>query len=490
MSLPTAIPTSSLARTRSGVVALFAGAALTLSACGGDSGADPASTQSRVNSSIPRVVDNVAASMGLLAGSETLAALGQSFDSIGQTFGFLDTGDDFGNFRLMFDGHGDDFFDDEMSGEEIAQFLAERIFTDENYEGDGYYRVPDDLLCVDTFTGEINQTCAEELEAVQLRVRAVLAGADGVDISIVIGPSRVAPVMFELRPDSLAVVVDLGDLRAAAVFLADLAGEVLEDVPDVLEGVVALAVIVHGDEHVSLEAAVREAITIEGDGVSVSLAARDPMFALEIDVPEESVTASVDIGPLNVKGPWAEMDEDSLATGEGELSLQGFSADITLQEGAKTLQIENISLGAGTSTLSLDGHVLLAVDFNADSGRAFTLTVLPEEGELPTFGFDPEFDLSLAFDLQPLADAGDEVPDFLLGETVRVAITGDQPTIQPVEAQGEFPGGIRVVSGELLLSSTGADREIVVAAGSCLIASEPEEEDHPFIGAFDAASCE
>jgi hypothetical protein len=489
MTLLTNVPTE---RTRfhSGFAALVASAALAASACGGDNGADPESTQSRVSASVPGVMDNAMASLDVLASSETLASLGQSFDAFGRSFGFADDGTSGeGTFRLFRDGHDGDFFDEEMSGEDLAQFLAEHIFTEENYEGDGYYRLPIDMFCPPDLGGSPPAECVEQVEALELRIRAVLAGENGVDIAIVVGPDRVEPLIFELRPDSLAVVADLGAIRDVAVFLADLTGEVIEDLPDVLEGVVAATLTVHGDEHVSVEAAVRQAIAIEGDGISLALAARDPMFALEVNGPEQAVTASIDIGPFNLQGPWAEMNEESNASGAFELDWQGFSAEVTLQEGAKTLQVENISFGDDTSTISLDGHALLAIDLNPDSGRSFTMTLLPEDGELPTLGFDPEFDLSLAFGFQPLADAGDEVPEFLLDETYRFAVTGAQPTIQAVDPVGEFEGGIRVVSGELSLASSGGE-EVVVTEGSCLVGGEPEEGDHPLIGAFAEGSCE
>ena len=465
--------------------ALVAGAAFAVGACGGDSGADPESTQARVNTSVPRVIDNAAASFAMLSQSETLASVGQSLGAMGQMFGLAGEDGAGGNFRLFRDGDG---FGDDLDGEELARFLTEQIFTDENYEGDGYYRLPADLLCPPGFDDTPDPACVEEIDAAELRLRAVLAGEDGLDLSLAIGPSRIDPMTLELRPDSLAVAADLGELRAAAVFLAGLAGEALDDVPDVLEGVIAVSFVVHGDEHASMEFAVREAVFVEGDGVSLSLGARDPMLALEVDVPEETVTATFDMGPLNVQGPWDDFDPSA---GAFELDLQGLSAQVTLQEGARSLQIENISLGGDTSSLSLDGERILSLDLNPDSGRALTLTLLPEgDDELPTFGFDPELDLSVGFFLQPLADRGEDVPEFLLDDTLGLAITGSQPTIQPVEATAEHSGGIRVVSGELSLASESAGEAVVVAEGLCLVEREPEQGDHPLIGSFAEASCD
>ncbi len=469
----------------------ISGAALATSACG-SSGADPEDTQQRVSQNVPGLVDNTMGSMDVLSDSAVLAELGESLEGAASTFG--GAGEDGGDagFRLLQEEPGG-LFGGDVSGEELAEFLAEEIFTDENYEGDGYFRIGGELFCpADPVTSEPQPECVDEIDDAELRLRTELTGDDGIDIFIAVGPDRAEPLAFELRPDSLAVAVHFEDLREAALFAAQLAGESPEDldIPDVLEGEVAATITVLGDEHVSIAGAVREDIRIEGDGMSVSLDASDPIAELEINGSAESVTASVDMGRLGVTGPWSEFDPESLATGEFELDWGGFSAEATLEEDAETLQIENIGFGDTTSTLSLDGEELFALDLNPESDRSFTFTVIPEDGEPPMFGFDPRFDLSLAFALQALADAGDDVPSFLLDETYRVALTGSQPTVQPVDADGEFEGGIRIESGEFLMTSTGADRDVEVEEGDCLVNREAAEDDHPVLGSLAGGACE
>ncbi len=446
--------------------------------------------QSRITANVPALVDNAMVSIDLVASSETLGAVDESVEALVDHFGLGGDVAVVGSFlRLLRDGHGSDFFDDEISGEDLSEFFTEVVFTDDNYDGEGYYLPSVEMFCPVDETGAPPADCVEQVDELELRLRTVLVGEDGIDISLVVGADRFEPITLELRPNSLSGVTDLGALYDAAVFLVDVAGDALDDVPDVLEGVVAASLIVHGDEHVGIEATVREELAVEGDGISLSLGANDPTLALEVNGPEESVTASIEVGRFQLQRPWAEMEEESNASGEFKLDWLGLSGEVTLEEGSQTLQIENISFGDDTSTVALDGHVLLAVDLNPGAGRAFTLTVLPEDGEHPTFGFDPAFDLSLGFGMQPLADAGDDVPEFMLDDVLRFAVTGPVPTIQAVDSEDEFEGGIRVVSGELSVASDEGG-EVVVAEGQCLIGSEPEEGEHPFIGSFAEGNCE
>lgn len=473
------------------------GALVAASACG-DDGADPASAQERVTDTVPEVVDSTADSMALLTQSETLQDVGASLDQVATTLGIIRVSEDDGTAgRWVFQDESGVPPGGEMSGDEIAAMLTETILIEENYEGDGYYRIPAEAFCpADPTTGTPEAECVEEVNDAELRVRAVLADPDGVDLSLAVGGDRVEPIVFELRPASVAAVVNFGELREAIVFFANLAEEagegdaedVLDEIPEVFEGEVAATLTVYGEEHVGVAGAVREEIRIEDDDVSFSLAARDPIFELEANGPEETVTVGLDVGPATIRGPWELFAEDSAASGELEIDWQGLSASASLQEDARTLQIEDISLGEGTSSLSLNGDELIAVDLNADAGRSFTLTVHPDDA--PLFGFDPELDIGVTLGLEPLAEAGDDVPEFALGDFLQFAVTGSEPTLQPLPAGGEFGGGIRVDSGELSISAGEAEREVTVDEGECLVERDPEEGDHPFVGAFRAGDCE
>jgi hypothetical protein len=492
-------------------VAVAAIAGTSLAACDtAEPVAAPQDAQQRVTDTVPAVVDSTVASLDFLQTSTTLAQLGDAQASLAGAFpslGFLQSGDTTepapapatGTIAsIRHRGHqllADPATSDD-SGAAIAKFLREVVFTEENYEGDGYYLLGGDDLCgEDPTTGAPDPECVSTVDDAELRVHAVLAGDGGVDLSLAVGPDRVEPITFELRPASIAVVVDLGAARDAVAFLASLTGEDI-DLPDVLEGVVAAQITVNGPQDVTISASIREAVRVEatlpsGAPISLSSAASDPLASVHVAADAGQLDASFDLGRTQLSAPWQELSADSLATGTMALDLRGVSASVSLEEGAQSLQITDIGLGDGTSTLMLDDATLVAVDLNADAGRRFTLTVLPEDGGQPTFGFDPEFDLSVAFGLQPLADAGDEVESFLLDETYRITADGDMPTLQPIdadEAQGT-PGALRVVSGQLAVSSTAADAAVTVASGKCLLEDELTDGEHPVLGHLAAGDC-
>lgn len=465
---------------------------------------EPEETGDHISASLPGIVDNTVLSMESLAQSETLVAVTESFAVLSQ-LSALD-GDDTEETTLVLQDNGDE--EEQSPGEEFADFLGEVIFTEDHYEGDGYYRIPDELLCPTDGDGEPSEDCVEQIEPLEPRLRALLAGDDGLDIALSIGPDRIEPVTFELRPDSIAIVIDLGATNDLAEFLTFVMDGILEestdetalllagllelvivDSPDVIEGVVSATIIVHDEEHVGLEAAVREAILIEDDNTRFSLAASDPALALEADGIKVSASADIDIGRLQYVAPWSEISPESNASGEYSLDWPGVSAGITLQDSTPMLQIDNIGLGDDTSNISLDDHVLVSIDLNAEEERSFALTVLPQDNEHPTVELDPLLDLLVGVDLQPLADAGDDVPSFMVDELYQLEITGSDPAIQTEAPQDDFPGGVRVVSGQLSLSNDTGD-EVVVDEERCLIASEPEEDDHPLIGSYAESGCE
>src|SRR6185503_18859408 len=106
-----------------------------------------------------------------------------------------------------------------------------KLFTDENYLGDGVYRVPPELVCAETDydpSGNpitvIDPECANNLELAQLRVRVETSGS-ALRFAIQIDPNHDEPLVFSLTHDSLGVTVDLDDAEDAMISLAQLFGE-------------------------------------------------------------------------------------------------------------------------------------------------------------------------------------------------------------------------------------------------------------------------
>lgn len=467
---------------RNAFTAVTLATALLAAACGGEE-ADPSTVQTRLDATLPGLVDSTLASTGFVADSALLAQLSDGFAALDTTFAALPFAGDEEPLPAELDDDG------ELSGQELVDFLVENVFTEEAYEGDGVYLLGPELLCPTDFDGAIDPECADLVTQAELRIRVALAG-DGLDFTLLVGPDRAAPLALELRTDRASLVGDLAEAAAAAEHLASITDGELE-LPDVLEGVVALSLIVHGAEDVSVELAVRQPIRVEGSFpevgmVAFSTAAADPLASLRFDGPNQRLTAAYDLGRTRLQAPYSAIDPLSLASGTFDLDLQGASATLVLEDALEALVVANIGFGDGTSTISLDEFELVALDFNAEAGRRMALTIAPTDA-LPSFTFDPELDLALAIDLTPLADAGDDVPSYLLEEQYTVTADGSMPTLQPVLAADGTSGGLRVASGNLRIAS--ATDEVVVPTGACLLADELAPGEHEILGYLASGDC-
>src|SRR5205823_1331504 len=147
-------------------------------------------------------------------------------------------------------------------------------------------------------------------------------------------------------------------------------------------------------------------------------------------------------GPVGAQLPWKAVSPDSLASGTLALDLRGATAAVTIADGQTSVKLTGLGLGGGTSSIKLDGASLLAVTLNSGSGGKFDLEITPPNP--PSLAVTPEFDLSVAFDLRKLADAGDSVDPAFLNDTYRFQLNGTGPSVRPVDGTTTFPGGLKV----------------------------------------------
>lgn len=456
-------------------------------ACGGGDGAEPPTVKDRLTDTLPDLLSSTDSALTFLSETDTLASVDSTLSALDGAFANLpftlagdqvDPGTDGG---VVVDEQVD------LDGNQIAQELSETIFTDANYAGNGDYRLSGEDFCV-TDGGPPDPDCVAELDSAKIVIHVEAAG-DGLDFTLGVGPNRAEPITLELRSDRLTVAVDLAETKDAIAFLGSLTGETIE-LPQTFEGVIAASLIANAPQNVSIQLAARSDVAIDGtfDGerLAFSTAARDPLLSLDVNAAGRELGASIDVGRTQISGPWQSFAVDSNANGNLEVDWQGFSAGVTLEDGAQTLTVENIGFGDGTSTVSLDEFTLLSVDLNPSAGRAFDLSFAPSNDGLPTIGVDPEFDLTLDFDLRPLANAGDVVEDYLLDDTYRVTLNGQTPTLQPIENVG-----LAVRSGSLTISADSAASDITVGAGQCLLGvSDPAPGAHPVLGFLAAGACE
>lgn len=477
-------------------------AALLVVACGGSRGAEPAEVREHLDEVVVPMIDDSATAFDALESSQALAdlelALGNSGISFGQT-------DDLEGVEPEPEEPEVEDPNEPTAGEQMAQFLRDRIFTDDNYEGDGVYRIRGSDVCPETVSmdpgvpgepepepvTEVDPDCVRMIDEAELRLQVILRD-DGIDVTLLVGPRRAKPVRLESRDDRFTVVSDLGAAKAAIEHIAQVT-ETEVEMPDVFEGVVAATLRREGPEAASLSFAVREPVAVavdtEDGRVSVEVAASDPMVRLALDASVPRIELGLDAGRILAEMPWGLYADDDESTIEGTLKvdLAGASGTVVLDDDARSVSFEGVGLGDATSTVKLDDEVIWSFDLNADSGRTFDLEMSPGDGS-STLTFQPGVHVVTTIDTRPITESWDEIDPAADGDTYEVTLEGDAPTIESIDGGDTGADVVRVVSGRLTLEATGVD-PIVVEAGQCLLESELEGGDGSAFGDVHAGAC-
>lgn len=410
---------------------------------------------------------------------------------------------------------------------ELVRTLRERIFIEENLESETEttvtYLLGPDVLCDEEdapgFTaGGLDSACADRAARLQPRLQLTSPRAGDIDVTLLLGEERNAPLTLHLYSRSLGVQVDLGEALGVARELGEDLGNLRE-----LDGVIELALVENAARDYSIELRVLEALHVlvaDGDEqVSASLARSVPALSLRADGNEQRLTASVDLGTFQMQGPFAlfaemfggepesgdfvglpapdgsgQLPEPTPAPereyhGTLDIFLAGLSGTMSYVAGQDVLDITNLGLGDATSRIALDGNTLLGIDMNAAHGRRVNVVVEPRaEGEGATVKVEPSFELAVELAFHNIADQIDDIAEYLLDNTIRVAFEGDAPTLEMSDE------AVRVASGTLALETTNAPADdVMVVAGQCLVEVESEleteNESSPF-AELEAAVCE
>jgi hypothetical protein len=263
--------------------------------------------------------------------------------------------------------------------------------------------------------------------------------------------------------------VHRGGARGALLHIASVTGDEL-DLPGTMKGRITASLRRNAHLDWTAALAIRSAIeivgTVDAGEVSIRVAARDPLLSLNANGNAKSLTATVDVGPIQVTIPWQALEPESTLTGLLAVDLRGFTGHVTLADGQQTLTLEDVGFGDGTSTVKLGDTTLVAFDFNAALGRTADITFTPVAGELPRISFSPGLAIALAVNFTPLANAGESVDPWLLDDVYTFS-TGT--VVQPIAATTTFPGGLKAVTGAIHFTAANAGIALTVPEGQCLV---------------------
>lgn len=372
--------------------------------------------------------------------------------------------------------------EDRTPGERLADDLLEGVFDEARYEGEGVWRIDGVSVCP---VSELSppgpdRDCVRMIEQLEIRLRVTLAGAQGLDLALLIGPGRDEVLSIALRPDEITVTIDLAEIRSAIEHFASVTGARVR-LPEVMEGRVSGTLAVDGPEAVRVEASIEQEIRVEGEGVEVSIEARRPFARVRLtggDRPALDLFA--DWGRTRASVPGGER-----LGGRVDVDLGGLGGHLVL-DGTSDAQVtfEDLGLGLTRSEVKVDGQRLIAIDLNPDAGRRLDVTI-DAGGDRPEVALAPGLDLTVELHLAAIADRY-RVPPYLLDETYRVQAEG-MPRLALVE-RADGSEAVEVLAGTLRLSSsTGA--AVVVAAGQCLVDDPVTDGEHELLGGLAAAPC-
>jgi hypothetical protein len=340
------------------------------------------------------------------------------------------------------------------------------VFTNENYVGNGTFRVPAEFLCTETTyddtTGEeitaIDPECAQRLDDAQLRIR-VAGDDDEMQFFIQVDANHDEPLSFLLSHTKLAITVNLDDANDAMIALAQIYGEPAPNAE--LSGQVTGSLAILGAAHARVAVKIDRALSLKfaengasliGPGAYRLTSAAGEVFGIELDGVAERGDVDLGIGETTVHVPGDEFDPAT------DIVLGGATVNASFQGG--TLTLENLSLGTRTTTVSYDGVQALAIDLNPNDGRKLNATVTADAttGD-ETLAVTPRLDLHASIDH---AAAGDEPEVY---DVTRVQIEGSL-------RGNELTSELEVLTGSVTLTTNPSQYGFSATAGQCVQATE------------------
>jgi hypothetical protein len=352
--------------------------------------------------------------------------------------------------------------------QDLVVELRERILIEANLESStstsATYRLGADLLCsrdsdqapsgalADANEPEFDSECVDQVTRLEPRLVLTSPREGDIDVTLLLGAERHAPLTLELYRESLGVRVDLDQgLEVARDF-----GEDLEGLRD-LSGSLEWRLVRNAARDYSFEFNVLEPVSAvlesEGATLTASLAASSPAWNVRVNGNTNTLSAGLDLGTLRVLGPlrlFADMfDSDDSIDGAGgvpggafdavplpepepapreytgviDLLLAGLSGTVSYTADTDAFSFSDLGFGDDTSTLKHDGNTLLGLDLNALSGRRVNLEVSPTE-DGAEIHISPTFDLQLALAFEHIADQFDGIADYLLSDALHFLVRG------------------------------------------------------------------
>lgn len=397
----------------------------------------------------------------------------------------------------------------DSTADSIKVWVRERILADANLESttddQAVYLLHPDPTCRQLpqdgdppdVVPPLNSKCVDDLT--KLPVRVVLrADGDGGRLTILIGSDRLELSTFIVHSNSIALEIDLAKAYAATQEIDQTLGT---DSPsathyDALSGKLRIALTKNGEKNVTGAYSVLEAINVStldstgAPGPAVKLAASDPTMSVTGDGVNQTLTAKVAMGMLDVSGDW---DPQGTLPPNRDLhfSMGGIFSQTTFTDGANTVVGQGV--GFGPIEYDVRGQQFVTVGLNPNNGNKFDYQLSLDANNKPQITLTPRFDLSIGAHLGVIAsELTSAPPSYELDETYDINLDGGGAAagVLAVGETSTFGGGLKVTAGTLTFSTTSTPQTVVVPAGKCLTGlSSAPDGSHPLLGKLAVVDC-
>jgi hypothetical protein len=191
--------------------------------------------------------------------------------------------------------------------------------------------------------------------------------------------------------------------------------------------------------------------SLDGPDAFVLSSAKAEVIAVTLDGKARSGSLALGLGETAIKAP---------ADGKRvELDLAGATATASFA-GGQPLELTHVSLGNRTTTVSINGVRAVAIDLNAQDGRAFDATVTHDAGTGDdTLEVTPKLDLQLTVDRAVLGGTPPvyDVKRVTIDGSLRGSDAGDQ---------------VEVLAGSFSVTTDPASYGFAATAGQCVAADD------------------
>jgi hypothetical protein len=364
---------------------------------------------------------------------------------------------------------------------QIAKEASDHVFRDEFVElQDGnqvVYKISPASVC------GTNKTCMDKLTANPLRFLVTANSDDTLNVSLLVGEARRAPAAAVLGPKTLSVRVNLAEAMEAVRPFLTAADQ--KDLPEHLSGVIGGSLEKRADYDFAISTSVVEKFDLlvgqaKGKPVAVTVLPSNPTALLTLNSVTNTLGYAANLGAVDVQVAGAAVCDDSCGTKEktGTFSghLGGFTGEFSTRKAATDLTFSGLGIGSDSSNVTLNGDALGTLDVNPNNGRKLSVTFKKTtEGTLVTF--DPALDIKLAMMLNKLSESlRVDMPEWLSNEIFDVMLGGAaKPSVLLPAATCDVYGEVtsksqvKVVTGNLSLSSSSLPSPVSVPASMCLV---------------------